>query len=389
LPLTITVCLTTPKSYKSNTVIIFRYLTREILASTFAICTVLLMVLISGRFVKYLSNALAGNLEPSVIFAVIGYKIPGFLELALPLAFFLSILLTFGRLHIENEMSVLKACGISELRLLGYTFIVAVGLAILVGWLSLFVSPAGATKTETIFLAQQQMTELDKVNPKKFYSLKGGKGVTYADSISSERELEDVFLAVSAGSVDTFNRRLAVVVAERGRQQQSEDGIERFLVLEKGYRIEGIPGSHEYQITHFEEYGSKLKTPKKIEEDPETDAIATSELLMSDDPKLEATLQWRLSIPLMVLIVVILAVPLSRTDPRQGRFTKLLPAIALYFAYLLALNTLRGNIESGELPVSITLLPVHAVFLLLGLWLLKVKRLTRRKVKDVAAGQSS
>jgi lipopolysaccharide export system permease protein len=370
-------------------VIIFRYLTREILSSTFAICTVLLMVLISGRFVKYLANALAGNLEPSVIFAVIGYKIPGFLELALPLAFFLSILLTFGRLHIENEMSVLKACGISELQLLGYTFIVAIGLAILVGWLSLFVSPAGATKTEAIFLAQQQMTELDKVNPKKFYSLKGGRGVTYADSISSERELEDVFLAVSAGSVDTFNRRLAVVVAERGRQQQSEDGIERFLVLEKGYRIEGIPGSHEYQITHFEEYGSKLKTPKKIEEDPETDAIATSELLMSDDPKLEATLQWRLSIPLMVLIVVILAVPLSRTDPRQGRFTKLLPAIALYFAYLLALNTLRGNIESGELPVSITLLPVHAVFLLLGLWLLKVKRLARRQVKDVAVGQSS
>jgi len=161
-------------------------------------------------------------------------------------------------------------------------------------------------------------------------------------------------------------------------------------VLEKGYRIEGNPGSHEYQITHFEEYGSKLKTPKKIEEDPETDAIATSDLLKSDDPKLQATLQWRLSIPLMVLIVVILAVPLSRTDPRQGRFTKLLPAIALYFAYLLALNTLRGNIESGELPASITLLPVHAVFLLLGLWLLKAKKLAKpSKVKDVTAGQPS
>ena len=335
------------------------------------------MVLISGRFVKYLANALAGNLEPSVIFAVIGYKIPGFLELALPLAFFLSILLTFGRLHVENEMSVLKACGISELQLLGYTLVVALGLAILVGWLSLFVSPAGATKTETIFLAQQQMTELDRVNPKKFYSLKGGKGVTYAESINIDRELENVFLAVSAGSADTFDRRLAVVVAERGRQQRSEDGVERFLVLEQGYRIEGNPGSHEYQITHFEEYGSKLKTPEKIEEDPETDAIATSYLVMSDDPRLEATLQWRLSIPLMVLVVVILAVPLSRTDPRQGRFTKLLPAIVLYFTYLLALNALRGNIESGELSASITLLPIHIVFLLLGLWLLKPKKLVK------------
>ena len=79
----------------------------------------------------------------------------------------------------------------------------------------------------------------------------------------------------------------------------------------------------------------------------------------------------------MVLVVVILAVPLSRTDPRQGRFTKLLPAIVLYFTYLLALNALRGNIESGELSASITLLPIHIVFLLFGLWLLKPKKLVK------------
>ncbi|MDC0370942.1 LPS export ABC transporter permease LptF, partial [Porticoccaceae bacterium] len=329
---------------------------------------------ISGRFVKYLANALAGNMDPAVIFAVIGYRIPGFLELTLPLAFFLAILLTFGRLYVENEMSVLKACGISEGQLLGYTLIMGALLAVLVGWLSLYGSPAGAAKAETILKAQKEMTELDKVSPKKFYTLGGDKGVTYAERINDDRELEDVFLAITAGSAETFDSRLVVVVAESGKQQRSKDGEDRFLVLDSGYRFEGIPGNHNYQITYFEEYGSKLDPPQKVNEDPETDAIRTADLWSSNEAELRATVQWRLSTPFMVLVVVIMAVPLSRTNPRQGRFAKLLPAIMLYFAYLLSLNAIRGNIESGDYPAGLTLIPVHLLFLLMGVFLVNSER---------------
>lgn len=195
--------------------IIFRYLSREILTSTFAICIVLLLVLISGRFVKYLGNALAGNLDPGVIFAVIGYRIPGFLELTIPLGFFLAILLVFGRLHVENEMSVLRSSGISERRLISYVLSIALILSALVGWLSLSVSPGGAAKAEMILKAQEEMTELDKVKPKRFYRLSGNKGVTYAESISEDRELDDVFLSINAGSDEAYDNRLVVVVAEK------------------------------------------------------------------------------------------------------------------------------------------------------------------------------
>ncbi len=335
------------------------------------------MVLISGRFVKYLANAVAGNLEPGVIFAVIGYRIPGFLELTLPLAFFLAILLSFGRFYVENEMSVLKACGISEAQLLGYTSVVAVSLALLVGWLSLSVSPAGLAKAETIFAAQAEKTELDKLTPKKFYSLRGGKGVTYAEQVNEQQGLEDVFLAVTAGSAETFDSRLVIVVAERGRQQQNQDGSDRYLVLDRGYRVEGVPGSHEYQVTHFEEYGSRLEQPAVIEEDLEINAMPTSELVNSDDVKRQAALQWRLSIPLMILVVTLLAVPLSRTDSRQGRYTKLLPAVMLYFAYLVLLNAMRGALESGSVPIELGLMPVHLLFLLIALLLLAGDRIKR------------
>ncbi len=358
--------------------IIFRYLCREILSATTAVCVILLLVLMSGRFVKYLAKAVTGDMEAGVIFAMIGYRIPGFLELTLPLAFFLAVLLSFGRLHIQNEMSVLKACGVSEKRLMGYTLVLALFFAAITGWLSLSVAPAGMAKAETLYKAESARSELDKLMPKKFYSLSGGKGVTYAEAVSEDRELNDVFLAMAVGSEENSDRSLVLVLADKGRQKQAEGRVdgsaERYLVLDKGYRIEGIPGQHDYQITYFEEYGSRLEDRKPLNDEPKTDAIGTWALLGSDDPELQATLQWRLSIPLLVLVVTLLAVPLSRANNRQGRFGKLLPAIVLYFTYLVSLNAMRGAIESGAVPVSVTMLPVHFVYLSLALVLLRSGR---------------
>ena len=371
---------------KPLTVIIFRYLCREILSATTAVCVILLLVLMSGRFVKYLAKAVTGDMESGAIFAMIGYRIPGFLELTLPLAFFLAVLLSFGRLHIQNEMSVLKACGVSEKRLTGYTLVLALFFAAITGWLSLSVAPSGMAKAEALVKAEKQRSELDKLMPKKFYSLSGGKGVTYAEGVTEDRELDEVFLAMTVGSEENSDRSLVLVLAEKGRQKQAEasakagaekgeDGsTERYLVLDKGYRVEGIPGQHDYQITYFEEYGSRLENSKPLDTAPKTDAVTTRALLSSDDPELQATLQWRLSIPLLVIVVTLLAVPLSRTNNRQGRFGKLLPAIVLYFTYLVSLNAMRGAIESGSVPVSVTMLPVHFVYLSLAIVLLRSGR---------------
>ena len=351
--------------------IIFRYLCREILSATTAVCVILLLVLMSGRFVKYLAKAVAGDMDSNSIFAMIGYRIPSFLELTLPLAFFLAVLLSFGRLYVQNEMSVLKACGVSERRLMGYTLVIAAVFAVATGWLSLSISPSGMAKAEALFDAEKSRSELDKLMPKKFYSLSGGKGVTYAEAVTEDRELDEIFLAMTAGSDENSDRRLILVLADKGRQQQAENSSDRYLVMESGYRIEGVPGQNDYQITRFEEYGSRLENTQPAIKKAKTDAVATGLLLGSDDPELQATLQWRLSIPLMVLVVTILAVPLSRTNNRQGRYGKLLPAIVLYFTYLVALNAMRGALESGAIPISVTLLPVHAVYLAIGVFLLR------------------
>jgi lipopolysaccharide export system permease protein len=367
--------------------IIFRYLCREILSVTFTVCLVLLMILVSGRFVKYLANAVDGSLDAEVIFAVIAYRIPGILELTLPLAFFVAILLSFGRMYIDNEMSVLKACGISEDKLLGYTLIIAAFLAVIVGWLSLSVSPSGMAKSELIMVEQKQKTVLDRLLPNKFHSLGEGKGIAYVDDIAETQALNNVFLALITGSQRNNDSRLVLIRAESGVQDKNADQSESFLVLDKGYRIEGVPGTHEYQITHFKEYGSRMESRAQINGDAKSSAIATSELLASEDPKLQAALQWRLSVPIMVFVAALMGIPLSRTNPRQGRFGRLLPAILLYFFYLVALNALRGSLESGAVPINVTLMPVHLVFLGIGLTLLRAGR--PKKIASSAVGVQS
>ena len=355
--------------------IIFRYLSRELLSVTTAVCVVLLMVLISGRFVKYLANAMSGTMDPEVIFAVIGYRIPGFLELTLPLAFFLAVLLTFGRLYVENEMSVLRGCGLSDRKLLSYTLVVASFLALVVAVLSLYVTPIGIKKAEAIFTVQEQKSELDRVTEKTFYSLRGGKGVTWVRSISEDRQLQDVFMSATIETSESSNGSLILVIADSGLQTKAVNSDERYLTLKNGYLVEGIPGRYDYQITYFNEFGARLAPQKQLSEDTATDAMATKDLINSSDVKHQVALQWRISIPIMMLIVTLLAVPLSRIDPRSGRFARILPAIIMYFFYLVSLNTLRGAIEAGTLPLGLTLLPVHLVFLLVALALIFSQRI--------------
>ena len=368
--------------------IIFRYLCRELLTVTFAVSLILLMVLISGRFVKYLAQAVAGDLEPTVIFAIIGYRVPGFLELTLPLAFFLAVLLTLGRLYVENEMSVLRACGFSERQMLGYVMSVAVVIALLVGWLSLSVSPTGAQKYTSLLNAQKDKSSLDKLQPKKFYSLKEGEAVVYAEAVGEQAELGQVFLATQIGSEEARDRRLALTLAMTGGQKQSEDGSSRYLILNQGVRVEGVPGQAQFQLTRFDEYGTRVEEIKKAPKF-EIDALATGQLFGSSDLSHQAALHWRMAIPVLVLLVSLMAVPLSRTNPRQGRFAKLLPAVLLYFTYLVLLNGVRGAVEAGKVQAVVGFSAVHGLFVLVALVLLYTGKLKKPKKRVASQGVQS
>jgi len=370
--------------------IVFRYLSREVLVTLSAVSAVLLVIIMSGRFIKYLAQAAQGVLDPSVLFLIMGYRLPGFLQLILPLGLFLGILLAYGRLYLESEMTVLSATGMSQQRLLAVTMAPATLVALLVAWLSLSLAPQGVSQVAHIINQQDALTEFDTLVPGRFQTLRDGTRVTYTEELTDDRvNLAGVFISEKRSNQDkTKDRGPSVLVAEKGHQEVQADG-NRYLILENGYRYDGNPGQADYRAIKYDTYGVLLPKPEVSEEVTEREAIPTSQLFGSQDLRERAELQWRLSLPLLVFIVTLMAVPLARVNPRQGRFLKLLPAILLYMAYLTMLISVRGALEKGKLPISLGIWWVHALFLLIGLALvywepLRLKRAARRA--EVAHG---
>lgn len=154
--------------------IVFRYLSREVLVTLSAVSAVLLVIIMSGRFIKYLAQAAQGVLDPGVLFMIMGFRIPGFLQLILPLGLFLGFLLAYGRLYLESEMTVLSATGMSQQRLMVYSLAPATLVALLVAWLSLGLAPQGVAQVARILNEQDALTEFDTLVPGRFQAMKGG-----------------------------------------------------------------------------------------------------------------------------------------------------------------------------------------------------------------------
>ncbi|TWH64087.1 lipopolysaccharide export system permease protein [Azomonas agilis] len=344
--------------------IIFRYLFRELLITLTAVSAVLLVIVMSGRFIKYLAQAAQGILDPGVLLTIMGYRLPGFLQLVLPLGLFLGILLTYGRMYLESEMAALSASGMSQGRLLKYTLAPAAFVALLVAWLSLILVPSGLAEVTRIMNDQDSLTEFDTLVPGRFQKLRDGSRVTYTAELSEDRtELGGVFISETVVSrTDGHERGLSIVVAERGSLMVQEDGS-RYLVLGNGYRYDGRPGQADYRVIKYDTYGVLLARPAASAELGKLATVPTRELYASDNLEYQAEFHWRLSLPLLVFVVTILAVPLSKVNPRQGRYLKLLPAILLYIAYLGTLIAARGALEQGRTPLYLGLWWVHLLFL--------------------------
>jgi lipopolysaccharide export system permease protein len=373
-------------------VIVFRYLSREVLLTLSAVSAVLLVIIMSGRFIKYLAQAASGALDPGSLFLIMGFRLPGFLQLILPLGLFLGILLAYGRLYLDSEMTVLSATGMSQQRLFRMTLFPATLVALVVAWLSLSLAPQGANQFQMLINQQDALTEFDTLVPGRFQALRDGTRVTYTEELSEDRvDLGGVFITQKNVSSDTKkDRGISVLVAEKGRQEINPDG-NRYLILENGYRYDGKPGQADYRAIKYDTYGVLLPKPEVSDEVTDRDAMPTSSLLGNNDIRARTELQWRLSLPLLVFIVTLMAVPLARVNPRQGRFLKLLPAILLYMAYLTILISARSALEKGKIPPALGLWWVHSIFLAIGLGLLyweplRLKLASRRSALEVARG---
>lgn len=356
--------------------IILRYLSRQVLQVMTAVSVILLIVALTSRFIQYLGQAVAGELASDVVFLLMLYRLPDFLLVIVPLALCLGILLAYGRMYADNEMVVLLGSGVSQLKLLLLTQGAALFILIFMAVVSLSLAPWGVRNAELLKQSQEQLTEIDLIVAGQFQSFSDGARVTYAERLgltAEGRRLERVFVASGgeAGTRGETGRSPRVVIADSAIPEVDPATGARFMRLDNVLQYEGRPGQGDFTVGQFDVQSILLPDAAEFEGFVEEAALTTTELFNLDSPKKIAELQWRLSIILLIPIITLIAVPLSKVNPRAGRYSKLLPAVLLYAVYFLLLQYSRDGVADGEISPLIGLWWVHGVFVAVGIGLHK------------------
>ena len=357
--------------------IIFRYLARQIFQVMAAVTVIMLVLAMITRFLQYLGQAVEGEITSDILLLLMAYRLPEFLLVILPFSLFLGILLAYGRMYAENEMTVLSACGISQKRLVALTLLCTSFLAIILGTLSLQVAPWGLRNTEQLMESQDELTELDLIVAGQFQDFADGLRTTYAESISNlgeGRQLNNTFVAWRRPDSGEGDVGLRIIVAETARPVIDEPSGRRFMLLESGYLYDGVPGQADYLVSQFEEQALLLPEQTRIETVVREKSLPTPQLWNSPLPEYQAELQWRISTILLIPVLSLIAVPLSRVAPRQGRFSRLVPATLLNAVYNVLLQLGMSMLAEGTIPLALGLWWVHAGFIALGLYLLFGRR---------------
>ncbi len=355
--------------------IIFRYLAKEVYQTCLAISGILLFVIICNQMIVYLTNAAAGNLPVFVVFKLILIQIPLFLTILLPLGFFLSILLAYGRMYVESEMIALGACGFGNIRLVISTLLLSIFIVLIVTYLA-FISDPKVTAYQYQLQAKMGLTTVvQTLMPGRFRALDGDKYVIYVGGMSRDRKtMSDIFIAnrhnthqASADQAQDFN----VLTAKSGDFYIDPKNGAEFIVCHDGYYYSGTPGTKNYQIVKFTQVAYWLQN-KITSISTKAAAVSTSTLVknLKNNANYQAELQKRISMPLMIPIVTLLAIPLSRVRPRQGKFARIVPAILLYILYANTILVAQKWVQNGQIPLTLGLWWIHAGMLLIAAWFL-------------------
>lgn len=341
-----------------------RYLIKEIIQTWVAVTAVLLLIVVSNRLVRYLSDAAAGALPGDAIFQILGLKLIGYFALLAPFSLYLGILLSFGRLCRDSEMAALFATGVGIWDLYRALFRYLTPLFIGLLWLVFYGSPWAAQEAFRVQSEAEHAADFKMLRAGRFQESRSGDRVFLIDQISKDKTaMENIFIETRDNEV------MSHTSAQRALQEFDEVTGERFLVLEDGYRYQGIPGASEYQVIRFKRQSIRANEPGAIELGSKQEGVPTAQLFASAQAKDRAELQWRISVPIMALLLVLLAVPLSQSRPREGRYARLVIGVLLYTVYANMQLVAKAWVEQAKVPVFVGMWWVHLALFIGIVWI--------------------
>ncbi|NMH59786.1 LPS export ABC transporter permease LptF [Alteromonas ponticola] len=359
--------------------LIFRYLLKETLKSQLAIFLILMAIFITLRFVRVLGDASDGDIPAGLVAGFLALYAPILASLVMPISAYLGIMLAHGRLYVDSEMTVMRACGISEWYVTRVMLFLSLIIMLVTGTITLYLAPTAAQSEFELKEKARSEAGFSAIIPGRFQQTGNEKAVIFVHDVDKQNDtLKRVFL--SQHQSEAAAGKVRVVYADAGKISSEPDGT-RTLVLEDGVQYEGEQRQHSYRKVAFDEYQIQIADEVQEEERVKISVLPTQELWGMDSLEAQAELQWRIAIPLSIPFLILIAVPLSSVDPRQGRFGKMFPAILLYLGYFLLLLASRRVLEDGRIPVQLGLWWVHAIMFVIGMGLIVRDRKTGAHIR--------
>jgi len=350
------------------------YIIREIVSLFLLGIMVFTLILLMGRLIKLTDLVISRGVPLADVSRMILYLMPSFLVFTIPMAFLLAVLLAFGRLSADNEITVMKAGGISLMQLMPPVVLCGVCAALLTLAASTVGVPWGNSAFKSLSFTVLKQNVAATVREKVFWDDIPGI-VMYTEHYDEEHH---TLKGVIINDGRDPGRPLTIFAAD-GVIAGGPNRNDIRLVLNNG-SIHAVGSAEEYRLVHFGEYimtigaGGQGGTLGKNELDmtvPELlGQIANPATTKAVRLKTQSELHSRFAFPFAALVFAVVAVPLGMQNRRSGKSAGFATSIAILLAYYVVQSFLRTLADKGTLPPVLALWLPNLIFLGLGGYLL-------------------
>lgn len=338
-----------------------RMVTLDLAKTTLAVLVVLVTIIVSKKFLNILAKAIEGEVAADTLFVLLSLKMLSVFIVLIPPALFLAMLMVFGRMYRDQEMTILTSSGVGLLRLYRAVAYFVVPVWLVSAYLAWDALPWAERKAQELLQRDEQSADVRGIKPGRFNEFSRGDVVLYAETMEKQGEiLGKVFVQSRDGN------RTGIVSAERGYLQETESG-EHFVVLLNGRRYQGVPGRADFILSDFKEYAVRIEDDSGPAAALKREAEPSAQLLMSRTPRELAEFQRRLAVPMGTLVLAILAIPLAKLAPRSGVYGNVAVAFLIYVIYENLQKVSQGMLMTGKWPVWASYSAVYVLMLVVAL----------------------
>ena len=338
--------------YKKN--ILSKSLNIEVLKSTAGVLLIFFFLVVSSRFVGYFEQASEGLIDPNLIYKIVILRFPDFITLLLPLSFFLGVVITMSRLYSDREIYGFFTGGLSEIDFLKYLLPQSLLFFFLTLLLSIYVAPYTKELSKEMISLDSLQEQFESIKPNQVFPLKNNEGFVFIKD-KQESVFDEVVVYI------TNEDYSSIVVAD----QLSYDDLNSIVNLnfKNGSMYQGLFEEGSSVVSTFK----NLKIPVSTEENSVT-GLSFARLFDYSARSTKSQMQWNISIPITIFILLIIGINLSKVEPRQGRLSVLLPAIFVYILYLSLLILARESFDNNSAITQNYIWFVHFIFFIFSIF---------------------